>query len=524
MVSKQKTEPLFKYLKNDIPSGIVVSLVALPLCLGIALASGAPPFAGLISGIVGGIVVGSFSRSQLGVSGPAAGLAVIVLDAITNLNSYELFLSAVVIAGVMQLLLGFARGGFIAYYFPSSVIHGMLAGIGILIFLKQIPHAFGDDRDYEGDYEFIQADNENTFTEIMHMFEYASVSVMSVTIVSLLILLLWETKFIKKLSFSKLVPPQLLVVIMGILMSVFYQGKEGLEITGDHLVQMPVAENFQGFISNFTFPDWSGLTNKQVWITALIIAVVASLETLLSVEATDKQDPQKRITPTNRELKAQGIGNLVSGLIGGIPVTQVIVRSSANLQAGGKSKFATIFHGTLLLAMVVIIPGVLNLIPKAALAAILFVIGFKLAKPALFKKMYKQGLEQFIPFVVTIVGMLLTDLLIGVGLGMGVAIIAILYNNFKIPYHLTKDKEGDRDRVHIYFPTDVTFLNKASVMNLFNEVEDGSIVEVDCTDMHYIHYDVLELIRDFKVNAKSRGIEFRLLGRKLRTMTDESDS
>jgi len=525
MSANHLKEPLFKYIKNDLPAGVVVFLVALPLCLGISMASGAPLFAGLISGIIGGIVVGALSGSPLGVSGPAAGLAVIVLDAIADIGSFEVFLVSVMLAGVLQLILGFVRGGFIAYYFPSSVIHGMLAGIGILIFLKQIPHAFGDDRASVGDFEFLQSDNENTFSEILSMYQYASPGVMIITGISLFILLIWESGFMKKFAFTKLVPPQLLVVLFGILLCLVFQGNETFDITGkleDHLVSIPVTDSFDSFIGNFTLPNFAGFGNKQVWITAIIIAIVASLETLLCVEASDKQDPEKRMTPTNRELKAQGVGNILSGLIGGIPITQVIVRSSANMQAGGRSKLSTIFHGLLLLICVVSIPNILNLIPKAALAAILLVVGYKLAKPSTFRKMYRQGMNQFIPFIVTIIGMILTDLLIGVTLGLGVAIITILYNNFKTPYHLTKDKEGERERVHIYFPTDVTFLNKASVIKLFNDAKDGSILEIDCTDMHYIHHDITELIRDFRFNARARNIEFRLLGRKLKKLTADA--
>ena len=339
----------FKNLKNDIPAGIVVFLVAVPLCLGIAMASGAPLFAGLIAGIVGGLVVGSLSGSPLGVSGPAAGLAVIVLNAITELGGFEIFLVAVVLAGILQIIMGFVRAGIIAYYFPSSVIHGMLAGIGVLIALKQIPHAFGYDMDPEGDFAFRQVDGENTFSEIIKMLDYISPGALIIAVISLFILILWETKTFKRFTFTKIIQGPLVVVITGALLNILFFSNPQLAITSEQVVNIPVATSIGSFIGNFSFPDFSALSNPQVYITAIILAVVASLETLLCVEATDKQDPLKRITPTNRELKAQGIGNIVSGMIGGLPVTQVIVRSSANQQSGGRTKASAIFHGILLL-------------------------------------------------------------------------------------------------------------------------------------------------------------------------------
>jgi len=381
-MNSEKLNPL-KNLKHDIPASIVVFLVALPLCLGIALASGAPLFAGLISGIIGGIVVGALSGSSLGVSGPAAGLAVIVLNAITDLGSFEIFLVAVMIAGVLQLIMGFAKAGIIAYFFPSSVIHGMLAGIGIIIFLKQIPHAFGYDGSPEGDFRFQQVDGHNTFDELIHMLGSVSTGVLIISAISLIILILWDTPFFKKLKFTKLVQGPLVAVVTGILLSIAFATIPGLAISADHMVSVPVPDSFDGFISNFARPDFSALSNPDVYITAIVIAVVASLETLLCVEASDKQDPLKRITPTNRELKAQGVGNLIAGFVGGLPLTQVIVRSSANMQSGGKTKTSAIIHGMLLLLSVVVIPKVLNMIPLGVLAAVLLVVGYKLAKPAL---------------------------------------------------------------------------------------------------------------------------------------------
>lgn len=511
MNKSNKLNPL-KHLKSDLPASIVVFLVALPLCLGIALASGAPLFSGLISGIIGGIVVGSLSGSPLGVSGPAAGLAVIVLNAITELGGFEVFLVSVILAGFIQLLMGFLKAGIIAYYFPSSVIYGMLAGIGILIFLKQIPHAFGYDKDPEGDLNFIQSDNQNTFSELINMLDYISLGVLIITSVSLFILILWDTKFIKKIKILAMIPGPLLAVVVGVILNTLFKSNPDLVISPDHIVSLPVASNASEFFGNFTLPDFNALTNPKVYITAIVIAVVASLESLLCVEASDKQDTLKRVTPTNKELKAQGLGNIISGLIGGLPVTQVIVRSSANQQAGGKTKASTIAHGVLILISIVLIPNVLNLIPLGVLAAILLVVGFKLAKPATFKVMYKQGLGQFIPFVVTIIGIVFTDLLTGIGIGMMVAVFIILRNNYKVPLNI--DSEIDSDEVKLIIVTlseDVTFLNKASMLATLNNIPDNSVVEINATETHFIHYDAIKIIEDFSINAESRGIKLTII-------------
>lgn len=499
-------------LKNDIPSSIVVFLVALPLCLGIALASGAPLFAGLIAGIVGGIIVGSISRSALGVSGPAAGLAIIVLNSITQLGSFEVFLLSVVIAGIIQVILGFAKAGVVAYYFPSSVIHGMLAGIGILIFLKQIPHAFGYDKDPEGDFKFIQMDGQNTFTELFNMLDYINLGVVIVTVVSLTVLIVWETSLAKKFSLVKLLPAPLLVVILGIFFTRVFSGHSQFEISEDHLVSIPVANSLSTFASNLSFPDFSALLNPIVYSTAILIAVIASLETLLSVEAIDKLDPMKRITPANRELQAQGVGNIISGLLGGLPVTQVIVRSSANVQSGGKTKMSAVFHGMLLLVSIILIPTLLNQIPLATLASILLVIGYKLTRPSLFRKIFSQGLGQFIPFVVTIVGIILTDLLQGIALGMVVAIFVILRNNFKIPYKMITQISEGKEKIKIVLAQEVTFLNKASIQVTLTQIPDNAHMIIDATENHFIHYDVIEIIEDFVISAESRNIEVSVIG------------
>jgi MFS superfamily sulfate permease-like transporter len=499
-------------LKNDIPSSIVVFLVAMPLCLGIALASGAPLYSGIISGIIGGIVVGSFSGSSIGVSGPAAGLAVIVLTAITDLGSFNIFLVSVIIAGIIQVIMGFARAGIIGYFFPSSVIHGMLAGIGILIFLKQLPHAFGYDVDVEGDQEFLQADGHNTFSELYYMLDNINPGSIAITVISLAILILWDTKFMKGLSFTKIIPGPLVAVATGISLNHIFSGMATFNIEKEHLVNVPVPENFKEFLGNFVFPNFSeGLTNPAVYTTAIVIAVVASLETLLSLEAADKLDPLKRVSPANQELKAQGIGNIVAGFIGGIPVTQVIVRSSANAQSGGKTKAATILHGIWLLLSILLIPSLLNQIPLATLAAVLLVVGYKLAKPELFSGMFKQGWGQFLPFIVTIIAMLFSDLLKGIGLGMLVAVFVILRNNLKISYKATREQLNGKHSIRIKLSEDITFLNKASIRKALSEIPNGYNVIIDASNNHFIHYDVIEIIEDYKINAKARDITVEVL-------------
>ncbi len=396
---------LFKELKSDLPASIVVFFVAVPLCLGIALASGAPLFSGIIAGIVGGIVVGIASGSPLGVSGPAAGLAVIVLTAIATLGSWEAFLMAVVIAGFLQLIMGFAKAGFIAYFFPSSVIKGMLTGIGLLIILKQIPHAIGYDRDAEGDDSFFQLNGENTFSAISNGLEAITPGALLISVISLAILILWDQVLIKKHKIFQLIQGPIVVVALGIAMNYMYQqGILDFSLKEDQVVQLLEAKSLSEFLTQFTLPDFSQITNLEVWKIAVVMAIVASLETLLCVEATDKLDPYRRVTPTNRELKAQGLGNIVSGLIGGLPVTQVIVRSSANIAFGGKTKMSAILHGVFILISAITIAGIMNMIPLASLAAILLLVGYKLAKPSLFKKMYNMGWEQFVPFVATVIG------------------------------------------------------------------------------------------------------------------------
>lgn len=512
----------FKNLKSDIPASIVVFLVAVPLCLGIALASDAPLFSGLIAGMIGGIVVGTLSKAPLGVSGPAAGLAVIVANAINDLGSFEVFLVAVVIAGLIQVLLGVLKGGVIGYYFPSSVILGMLSGIGILIFMKQIPHSVGYDRDPEGDLAFNQVDGENTFSELINMLDYISPTAVLISALSIVILLFWESKWMKSKKFSTLLPGPLVAVFTGVLIAWLASGTE-YALLASQTVQIPEASSFSGFINNFTFPDFTALNNKNVYITAVLIAVVASLETLLSVEAIDKLDPYKRTTPTNRELLAQGVGNSLSGLIGGLPVTQVIVRSSANVQNGGKSKASAVIHGFLILFSIMLIPSLINLIPYASLAAVLFIVGYKLAKPQLFKKMWNQGLEQFIPFVATILGILLTDLLIGLAIGLAVSLLSLLYNNARLPYRISENKLSDKKKVKIQLAQEVTFLNKARILRTLNRISPGTDLVIDASETTYMHNDVQEILEDFKISAKERDIKVTFLDLYRHLETDPRD-
>lgn len=505
---------VFGNLKNDIPSSIVVFFVALPLCLGIALASGAPLFSGIIAGIVGGIVVGIFSGSRVGVSGPAAGLAAIVFASIATLGSFENFLVAVVLGGVIQIVFGILRAGIIAYYFPSSVIKGMLTGIGLIIILKQIPHFFGYDVDPEGDLAFIQADGNNTFTELGAMLNNISVGPTVIAIIGLTLMLFWDVILSKQAKIFKVIQGPLVAVVLGI---IYFASTKGgaLEISSDHLVSVPVPSDFNSFFAQFSTPNFSAITNQDVWVTAFTIALVASLETLLCVEATDKLDPVKQVTPTNRELIAQGTGNILSGLIGGLPITQVIVRSSANIQSGAKSKLSAIFHGILLVVSVILVPGILNMIPLSVLAAILLIVGFKLAKPALFVKMYKLGWKQFVPFLVTVLGIIFTDLLMGIGLGLVVGIVIILIKSYQNSHFLhLEDKSNGSTKMKITLAEEVTFINKGAILKELGRVPFDSQLEIDIRKTRFLDYDIIEILEEFSVKAKQANIGILLTSEK----------
>ncbi|MCW3112855.1 MAG: sulfate transporter [Segetibacter sp.] len=499
-----------KYLQNvgsDLPASVVVFLVALPLCLGIALGSGAPLFSGIIAGMVGGIVIGSLSGSNLSVSGPAAGLTAIVVAAITKLQVYEAFLVAVVIAGLIQMIFGFLKAGIIGDYIPNSVIKGMLAAIGLILIMKQLPHFLGYDKDYEGDQTFVQSDNENTFSELLNIFNVITPAAAIIGAVSMFILILWETKAFKSKKWLTLLPGPLVVVLAAVFINIaFRSSAPGFELEDKHLVSLPIAETPAMFVSFFTFPDFSHISNSQVWITGLTIAVVASLETLLGIEAVDKLDPYKRVTPTNRELKAQGVGNMISGLIGGLPLTSVIVRSSANVMAGAKTKMSTIFHGLMLLLSVFFIPKVLNLIPLSALAAILIFTGYKLAKVGLFKDFYKRGIDQFVPFVVTIVAILFTDLLVGIVIGILVGLFFMVRSNFKSSVFVVNDDS----RYLVRLRKDVSFLNKPIVKRNLEAVPANSSILIDATRADFIDKDVIEEVNNFLKHAHLKNIKVEI--------------
>jgi MFS superfamily sulfate permease-like transporter len=502
----------FKNFKKDIPASIVVFFVALPLCLGIALASGAPPFAGLIAGIIGGIVVGALSGSQLGVSGPAAGLAAIVATAITDLGSFEIFLVAVVVGGAIQIVFGLLKLGIIGYYFPSSVIKGMLTGIGIIIFLKQIPHFFGLDNDPEGDMDYFQVDGETTFSEILSIGEYISPGATLIGVIALAILLLWSNVLSGKSKIFEVVQGPLVAVAAGIIYYVFTSDLSYWNISNEHLVNVPIPENFDSFVGQFRFPDFSQIGNVDVLITAFTIALVASLETLLSVEATDKLDPLKRVTPTNKELIAQGVGNMASGFIGGLPITQVIVRSSANIQSSGKTKMSTILHGFLLLGSVIIIPTLMNKIPLSVLASILLIVGYKLAKPSVFKDMWTAGWRQFIPFVITVL-LLQINFLLGVGVGLAIGIVITLFQSYQNSHflHATESDETGKHNVKMSLAEEVTFFNKATILRELDNLPRNTYLELDVTNTNYLDYDVIEILDDFREKATNREINIVLI-------------
>ena len=503
---------LFAYAKKDIVSGLIVFLIALPLCLGIAQASNAPLFSGIVAGIIGGIVIGYLSKSQLSVSGPAAGLVSIVVGALAELQAFEIFVCAVMLAGLFQVILGFLKAGTFANFFPSSVIEGMLAGIGLTIIFKQLPDAVG----YNGPDQLIgMRDGERgmNFEILTGITDHIKIGALLITVIGIAILALWQTKRMKKFQ---LIPAGLLVVLIGTFLNMLFKTTAGtLHLDDEFLVQLNVPTSAKDFFAQFSFPDFSGFLNPKVWQFGAIIAVVASIETLLCIEATDKLDPMKRNTSGNAELKAQGIGNMLSGLIGGLPITSVIVRSSANINAGAKSKLSAIFHGVLLLTCVASIPAILNYIPKSALAAILIYTGFRLHRPALFRHMYKVGPTEFIPFVVTAVAVALPflGLLKGVAIGFVINIFYLLRANMRIPYYYRRVQSDNGDITRLELAQEVSFLNKGSIKETFGSIADGSTVIIDASKSEYIDYDVLEEIREFHdVQAPNRNITVSLVG------------
>lgn len=496
----------FKYAGKDIPASIVVFLVALPLCLGIALGSGAPLFSGLIAGIVGGIVVGSLSKSHVSVTGPAAGLTAIVASAIASLPSYEAFLLTVVFAGFFQLAMGYLKAGVIADYVPASVIKGMLAAIGVILIFKQIPHLIGYDVDFEGDYSFQQKQGGNTFQAIAEAMQKITPLACIIGFVSLAIQIIWDKILVKKISFLKLVPAPLIVVIAGTLLAYIFSQNNRFSLQANQMVNIPAASNINEFLSFFTLPDFSFITLPSIYLSALTIAIVASLETLLNIEAADELDPYNRVTPTNHELKAQGIGNIVSGLLGGLPVTSVVVRTSANINAGAATKFSAILHGLLLLLCVAFIPFILNLIPLSCLAAILIYTGYKLASPAIFQQQWKKGLDQFLPFVITILVIVFTDLLIGVIIGIGVGLFFVMRSNFKSALLVINDNHKYLFRLR----KDVSFLNKPLLKRKLEEVPSHSSVLIDISRADFIDKDVADVINHFIKHAPLKNIQVNI--------------
>lgn len=496
-------------LKYDLPAGVVVFLVALPLCLGVALASGAPLLSGIISGIIGGLVVGFISGSSTSVSGPAAGLAAVVLASILQLGSFEMFLVAVFIAGAIQLVAGLLKAGFIADYIPSNVIKGLLAAIGIILILKQIPHAVGFDADAENDFTFFQTDGENTFSELLKIFNFITPGAVIISGFSLLVLTLWDKTPMAKVKFF---PASLFVVAAGIgINQLFTDFFPDMMLQKNHLVNIPEINS----ASLFKFPDINALLNAKVWMVGLTIAIIASLETLLNIEAVDNLDPHKRQSPPNRELVAQGIGNMLAGLFGGIPVTSVIVRSSVNIHANGQTKLSTILHGLLLMLSVLFLGSVLNLIPLSALAAVLLVTGYKLAKASLFKQMYTKGWNQFIPFAATIVAIIFTDLLIGILIGMGVSIFFLMRSNFLNPFQQETEELHVGETLRLELPNQVSFLNKASIKNTLWQIPGKTKAIIDASGSDFIDHDVLEVIEDFKNTvAPEREIQLNVVGMK----------
>lgn len=492
-------ENYFSNLKNDIPAGLVVFLVAIPLCLGIALASDAPLFSGILAGMIGGLVVPWLSQSQMSVTGPAAGLTVIVAGGIVGAGSFEIFLTALFLAGVLQVILGVIRAGFIAYYIPSAVIKGMLSAIGIILILKQLQHAIGYDKELFS--LAFQGKEENTFMALGHAVSQTEWGALLISFISLLILIIWEKiPSLKKLTW---LPGALVVVIFGIVMNTFLLNwfAPDIQLASSHLVALPDV-NFGNFFSNLTFPDWSGVLHQETWMIALEIGIVASVETLLTIEAVDKIDPFKRKSPLNRELIAQGVGNASAGLIGAIPVTAVIVRSSAGIDAGGRTKSVAIVHGIFLLISVLFIAPFLNYIPLASLAAILLMVGYKLAKPSLFKVMRKKGWEQFAPFLITIVAILLTDLLIGVGIGIIIGLIFVMRTNFHAAFSLTQDG----NHYLLRFNKDASFLNKPILMEKLEAINEGASLMVDGTKARFIDSDISEVLEEFEEEAKLKNI------------------
>ena len=498
------------YLPKDLTAGLSVFLVSLPLCLGIALASDAPLFAGLVAGIIGGIVVGLLSGSEVSVTGPAAGLAVIVVDAIQTAGSYEAFLVAVILAGILQIGLGFLKAGRLSSFFPDSVVKGMLAGIGLVILLKQIPHALGRDADYEGDYDFQQlADSENTVSEIYRAIVTASPGAVVISVISLLVLILWAVLEKRGVRFFQVVPSALVVVLAGVGLNQLFGHYLPAWYLGDsnqHMVRIPVLSAENGWLSVFDFPDFSVLANLRIYGIAATLAMVASLQGLINVEAADKVDQLRRVSSTNQELVAQGVGNILSGLVGGLPMTSVAVRTSTNVFNGTRTRLSAIVQGTLLLVSLFLAEPILNHIPLACLAAILIVVGYRLANPDVFKAVYGEGLSQFIPFIVTVLGILFTNLLIGILVGLAVGYLFVLYTNSQAPFRVIRDGQN----VLVKFQKDVHFPSKPKLKETLRALKPGDSVLIDGRYATFMDHDIYALLTDFAQTARTKGIKYEL--------------
>jgi MFS superfamily sulfate permease-like transporter len=493
--------------KSDLRSSLVVFLVALPLCLGIALASNAPLSAGLLAGIVGGLVVGSISGSQVSVSGPAAGLTVIVAAAISDAGTFGAFALSVFLSGIFQIIFSFFQGGNLGNYFPSSVIKGMLAAIGLILILKQLPHAIGYDADFMGDQAFFQFDGENTFSEILKAFQAVTPGAAIVALISLFIMIGWDKGSRSGKTIFQLIPGALIAVVISVVLNELFKAfSPDLIIESKHLVQLPFDGGFGEFFGAIRFPDWSAFQNVQTYVTALVIAIVGSIESLLSVEAADKIDEQGRVTSKNRELLAQGMGNAFSGLIGGLPLTAVIVRTSANITAGAKTKLSAILHGVWLLSCVIFIPNILNLIPLSCLAAVLLLVGYKLTKPELIKSVYKKGWNQFAPFVITVMAILFTDLLVGIMIGMLVGFFFVIRSGI----HQSIVMVNDDNRYLIRFYKDVSFLQKSTLLKYFDQIPEGASLVIDGSRSVYVDEDITDLIDDYLRRARGYGIKVEL--------------
>ena len=498
-------------LVRDLTAGVVVFLVAIPLCLGIALASGAPLLSGLISGIVGGIVVGLLSGSHVSVSGPAAGLAAIVVAQIASLGSFPTFLLAVLLAGAMQIAFGALKGGALSKFFPTNVIKGLLAAIGVLIIIKQIPHLVGHDSDYEGDMSFMQADGQNTFSSLVAAMEAFLPGAAIVGLASLVILVAWDKSPLKK----TVVPGPLVAVVVGTLVSEFFRWNgSSFAIESTHLVAVPViGQDGLGWGDLITTPDFSRILDGAVWVAAITLAVVASLETLLNLDATDKLDPQRRVSPPNRELFAQGAGNMLSGFLGGLPMTSVIVRSSVNAGMGMVTRRSTILHGVLILVSVALLPSLLNRIPLATLAAVLVVTGWKLANPKLFRSMWREGVNQFVPFAVTVGAIVFTDLLTGVLIGLGTSLLFILWSNLRGGFEVFKEEHVGGIVHRVELASQATFLNRAQLTSTLDSFKRGDHVLIDARLTDYVDPDIVTMIHEFvNETAPGRGLNVSLVG------------